>query len=149
MSEEQARHWARPFTQVLELQPAGPDRFAAHLDGFGAITLGCATLAAALSTDRTLHALRAWFLRPVSPERPAEIAVERVRDGRRFAQRRVSVASGGQPVCEMLASFANRAEGLEAQDERLDPAVPPPEALPTEQEIARAEGWDLVHKMKS
>ena len=46
--------WARPLTQVLELEPAGPDRFTTRLDGFGAITLGCATLAAALSTDRAL-----------------------------------------------------------------------------------------------
>jgi acyl-CoA thioesterase-2 len=135
------RPWARPLTQVLELEPAGPDHFTARLDGFGAITLGCATLAAVLTTDRSLHALHAWFLRPVSPERPAEIAVERVRDGRRFAQRRITVKSGDQLVCEALASFTTPAPGLDAQDDVLEAGVPPPEALPTEQEIARAEGW--------
>jgi acyl-CoA thioesterase-2 len=41
----------------------------------------------------------------------------------------------------VLASFAAPAPGLEAQDDRLDPAVPQPEALPSEEEIARAEGW--------
>ena len=136
--------WARPLTQVLELEPAGPDRFTTRLDGFGAITLGCATLAAALSTDRVLHALHAWFLRPVSPERPAGIAVERVRDGRRFAQRRITVKSGDQLVCEALASFTTAAPGLDAQDDVLEAAVTPPEALPTEQEVARTEGWDLT-----
>jgi acyl-CoA thioesterase-2 len=137
------RPWGRPLTQVLELEPLAEGRFSARLDGFGAITLGCATLAAALGTDRALHALHAWFLRPVSGERPAEIAVERVSDGRRFARRRVAVRCGGQLVCEALASFAAPASGLDAQDDRLDAAVPPPEELPTEQEVARAEGWEL------
>jgi hypothetical protein len=42
------RPWARPLTQVLELEASGPDAFSAQLDGFGAITLGCATLATRL-----------------------------------------------------------------------------------------------------
>ncbi len=144
MSEEQAPPWARPFTQVLELQPAGPDRFTTSLDGFGAITLGCATLAAALTTERPLHALHAWFLRPAPTDRPVELSVERVRDGRRLSQRRVAVQSGEQRFCELLASFTVPAPGLDAQDVRLDPDLPQPEALPTEQEIARLEGWDLA-----
>lgn len=144
MSEEQARPWARPLTQVLELEPDGADRFTTRLDGFGAITLGCATLAAALTTERALHALHAWFLRPAPTDRPVEVLVERVRDGRRFSQRRVAMQSGGQRVCEVLASFATAASGLDAQDVRLDPDTPPPEALPSEQEIARLEGWDLA-----
>jgi acyl-CoA thioesterase-2 len=137
------RPWARPLTQVLELEPVAEDRFSAKLDGFGAVTLGCATLAAALATDRPLHALHAWFLRPVSSASPVEIAVERVSEGRRIARRRASVRSEGRLVCEVLASFAAAGSGLEAQDERLDPAVPRPEALLSEQEVARAEGWTL------
>jgi acyl-CoA thioesterase-2 len=136
-----ARPWARPLTQVLELEPAGADRFTTRLDGFGAVTLGCATLAAALGSNRPLHALHAWFLRPPPQDRSVELVVERVREGRRLAQRRVAVKSGEQLLCEVLASFATPAAGLDAQDERLDPAPPPPEALPSEAEIARSEGW--------
>jgi acyl-CoA thioesterase-2 len=136
-----ARLWARPLTQVLELDPDGEDRFTTRLDGFGAITLGCATLAAALTTERSLHALHAWFLRPAPTDRPVELVVERVRDGRRFSQHRALVQSGEQRVCEVLASFTVPAPGLDAQDVRLDSNVPPPESLPTEQEIAHAEGW--------
>ena len=141
MTAPETRPWARPLSEVFELERRGDDHFVARLDGFGAITLGCAVLAAARSTDRPLHALHAWFLRPVSLERPSEIRVTRVRDGRRFAQRRVVVSSAGQPACEVMASFAVPAPGIDAQDDQLDPETPPPEALPSEAEIARAEGW--------
>jgi acyl-CoA thioesterase-2 len=53
------------------------------------------------------------------------------------------VRSDGQLVCEALASFAAVASGLDAQDDLLDAAGPPPEELPTEQEVARAEGLTL------
>ena len=135
------RPWARPLTQVLELEPVASDRYRAHLDGFGGVTLGCATLAAAHASDRPLHALHAWFLRPVPTDTPAEISVERVRDGRRFSQRRVVVASGGRSACEVLASFATPAPGLDAQDVRLAAETPLPEALPSEADVAAREGW--------
>lgn len=135
------RPWARPLTQVLELEPVSGDRWRAPLDGFGGVTLGCATLAAALASERPLHALHAWFLRPVATDAPAEITVERVRDGRRFSQRRVVVASAGRPACELLASFAAPAPGLDAQEPALPPGTPPPESLPSETEIAEREGW--------
>jgi acyl-CoA thioesterase-2 len=135
------RPWTRPLAQILELEPVASDRYRARLDGFGGVTLGCATLAAAHASDRPLHALHAWFLRPVPADTPAEISVERVRDGRRFSQRRVVVASGGRPACEVLASFATPAPGLDAQDVTLAAGTPPPEALPSEAEIAAREGW--------
>jgi len=135
------RPWTRSLDQVLELERAGEDRFAARGDGFGGVTLGRAALAAALSTDRALHSLHSYFLRAVPIDRPVELAVERLRDGRRFSHRRVQVRADGQLVCELLASFAAPGEGFEAQDVTLDPTTSPPESLPTEQDIARAEGW--------
>jgi acyl-CoA thioesterase-2 len=133
--------WARPFDQVLELERVADDRFQTRLDGFGGVTLGCATLAAALTVERPLHSFHAYFLRAVPSERPVTLAVERLRDGRRFSHRRVQLRDGAQLVCELMASFATPGAGLEAQDVTLEPATPPPEALPSEAEIARAEGW--------
>ena len=141
MTAPETRPWARPLDRVLELEPAGPDRFTTRLDGFGGVTLGCATLSAALTTDRPLHSLHAYFLRGVPVDREIELAVERLRDGRRFSHRRVQVRADGQLVCELLASFAVPAGGLDAQDLTLDTTTPPPESLPSEQDIARAEGW--------
>ena len=143
MTAPETRSWARPLDQVLEIERAGEDRFTARGDGFGGVTLGCAALAAALTSARALHSLHTYFLRGVPIDRPVELVVERLRDGRRFSHRRVQVRADGQLACELLASFATPGKGLEAQDVTLDPATPPPESLPTEQDIARTEGWKL------
>jgi acyl-CoA thioesterase-2 len=134
------RPWARPFDQVLEIERVADDRFETRLDGFGGVTLGCAALAAALTTDRALHSLHTYFLRAVPVDRPVELSVERLRDGRRFSHRRADVRADGQLVCELLAGFAASGEGFTAQDITLDPATPPPESLPSEADIAQAEG---------
>ena len=57
-------------------------------------------------------------------DRPVELAVERLRDGRRFSHRRVQVRAEGQLVCELMASFAAGGAGFEAQDVILDPTTP-------------------------
>src|SRR5437899_9423872 len=84
----------------LILEPAGEDRFRALLPGFGAVTLGCATLAAARTTELALHSLHAYFLRPTPSDR-ALLRVARLRDGRRFALRRVEVLDGDKLCSEL------------------------------------------------
>jgi len=133
-----------PLADVLRIEPAGDDRFTAALQGFGGITLGCATLAAARTcSDHALHSLHTYFLRPVPPGATVEFAVERLRDGRRFAHRRVQVRAGGRLLCELMASFTTAGEGIEYQEAIVGHDTPPPEELTSEEEIARAEGWDL------
>jgi acyl-CoA thioesterase II len=107
------------------------------------VTLGCATLAAARTcNEKALHSLHMYFFRPVPTEQPVELAVERVRDGRRFAHRRVQVRFEARVHCELMASFAAPGTGVEYQEVHLDSALPPPEDLPSEEEIARIEGWN-------
>lgn len=133
--------WKRPLAAILVLEPAGADCFRARLGGFGGETLGCLALAAARTCpERPLTALHTWFLRPVPPGEPVELAVERVRDGRRLAHRRVSMAHGGRLLCEATARFAAPGEGPAYRD--APPAAPPPEELASEEEVARAEGQD-------
>lgn len=140
MADERPRE--RPLAEALAVEACGGDVFAAVLSGFGGETLGCATLAAARSCpDRQLHSLHTYFLRPVPPGRRVEFAVERLRDGRRTAHRRVQVREGGRLLCELVASFTQPAPGVEYQDARLDPGTPAPDELPSEDEVARAEGW--------
>jgi len=141
VTEATVRPWARPLEQVLEIERVGADRFATRGDGFGGVTLGCAALAAALTTDRALHSFHGYFLRGAPVDRTLELAIERLRDGRRFSHRRVQLRAEGQLVCELLASFAAASEGFEAQEVTLDPTTPSPEALPSEHDIARSEGW--------
>lgn len=139
-----AMSWTTPLVEVLRIVPSGDDRFTVTLPGFGGVTLGCATLAAARSCeDKHLHSLHTYFFRPVHTERPVELVVERVRDGRRFSHRRVAVRADDKLCCELVASFAAAGTGPEYQEADLDADLPQPDDLPTEQEIAEREGWDL------
>lgn len=128
---------------MLHVEPVGTDRFRTVLPGFGGVTLGCATLAAARTCeDRTLHSLHAYFFRPVTPGAAVELAVHRVRDGRRFALRRVEVRSEDRVVCELMTSFAAAAPDDGFQEARVEPGTPGPDDLPTEEALATAEGLD-------
>ncbi len=112
------------------------------LDGFGGLTLGCATLAAARKLpDMSLHSVHTCFLRPVPTEHPVELRVESLSHGRRFARRRVEIREGDRLYFELLASFAGPLAGPDFDD---DPDIerPEPEDLPSELEVAEAEGWD-------
>lgn len=129
---------------MLRIERISEGTFTAQLEGFGGVTLGCATLAAARTCpERSLHSLHTYFLRPVVPGAAVELAVERLRDGRRFAHRRVQVRMHDRLLCELVASFTAAGEGVEYQDAVIDPATPPAEDLPTEEDVARAEGWSL------
>lgn len=134
--------WSRPLGEMLRIESVGADRFCTELPGFGGVTLGCATLAAALTCEeRALHSLHTYFFRPVPPGAPVEFAVERLRDGRRFALRRVQVRADGRVFCELLASFAAETNGDGFQEASIEPGTPGPDDVATEEAIAAAEGW--------
>jgi acyl-CoA thioesterase-2 len=135
-----APDFAAPLEQRLRLEPAGDDRYHAQLPGFGGVTLGCATLAAARSTSLALHSLHVYFLRPTPADRPALLRIGRVRDGRRFALRRVEVLDGDKLCCELLASFAAAGRGPDYQEQPAPPA-PAPESLPDEAQVMKQEGF--------
>jgi len=133
---EPARGEAPSLADVLRIEPDGEDRFRARLPGFGGVTLGCAALAAARSTaSLALHSLHVYFLRAVPTSEPALLRVTRVRDGRRFAHRRVEVCEGERVCCELVASFAAPVERAAAFQEPDGPAPPAPEDLPAEAQL--------------
>ena len=101
---------------------------------FGGQVLGQA-LSAAVQTvpsDRHVHSLHAYFLRPGDVTKPIVYDVDRIRDGGSFTTRRVVAIQNGHPILNMSASFQIDEAGFAHQDEM--PVVPPPESLPTEQE---------------
>lgn len=69
------------------------------------------------------QSLHAYFVRPGQLGRPLQIAVERVRDGRSFATRRVTSSQGGSTVLVLNASFHVREPGEDYQ-------IPPPSDVP-------------------
>jgi acyl-CoA thioesterase II len=91
--------------------------------------------------DRPVHSLHAYFLRPGDPKIPILYQVDRIRDGRSFATRRVSAVQRGEAIFHLSASFHVREEGVSHQ-ERM-PDVPDPETLPTWEQVMapHAETW--------
>ncbi|MEE8525866.1 MAG: acyl-CoA thioesterase II [Thermoanaerobaculia bacterium] len=95
---------------------------------FGGQVLGQA-LAAANNTveERVVHSLHAYFLRKGDHNAPIIYEVDRQRDGRSFASRRVVAIQHGRPILNLAASFQVPEDGLEHQSSM--PEVPGPEAL--------------------
>jgi acyl-CoA thioesterase-2 len=99
---------------------------------FGGQVLGQA-LAAALKTvdgDRQVHSMHAYFLRPGDVRVPIVYDVDRIRDGKSFATRRVRAIQHGQAIFNMAASFQVPEEGVEHTVGM--PQVPEPESLRSE-----------------
>lgn len=95
---------------------------------FGGQVIGQALMAGARTIDEGLpHSLHAYFLRPGDMSAPIVYDVDRVRDGRSFAARRVQAIQNGKPILSMIASFHRREEGPDHQ--KAMPDVPAPESL--------------------
>jgi acyl-CoA thioesterase II len=127
---------------LLRLERLEENRFRGHSQDpgwgtvFGGQALGQA-LSAAIQTvpvDRQVHSLHAYFLRPGDVARPIVYEVERIRDGRSFATRRVVANQGAHAIFAMSCSFQVDEAGLEHQ--AAMPPAPAPETLPTEQQRA-------------
>ncbi len=85
-----------------------------------------------------LHSLHSYFLRPGDTTVPIVYDVERIRDGRSFATRRVSACQHGRPIYYMTANFQIPESGLEHQDRM--PEVPGPEQGLPLVDLARQRG---------
>ena len=83
-------------------------------------------------TDRPVHSLHAYFLRPGDQTIPIVYHVQRIRDGRSFGARRVEAVQHGAVIFNLTASFHDHGneEGFDHQDD-LDEATPDPESVPT------------------
>lgn len=102
---------------------------------FGGQVLGQA-LSAAVQTvpsERHVHSLHAYFLRPGAVDRPIVYEVDRIRDGSSFTTRRVVAVQNGKAIFNLAASFQKHEDGFEHAD--VMPPAPPPESMPTELEL--------------
>src|SRR5208283_4183661 len=103
---------------------------------FGGEVVGQALMAADRTVearDRLAHSLHAYFLLPGDPQVPIIYEVDRIRDGGSFTTRRVIAIQHGQAIFSMAASFHKLEPGFDHQIPMPD--VPPPEELPSEEEL--------------
>ncbi len=108
---------------------------------FGGQVAGQALVAAGrtVPAERPVHSLHACFIRPGDPNVPLIYLVERVRDGRSFTTRRVTVVQHGKTIFTLSASFHRSEQGFEHADAM--PAVPgPDEVEPTADRLRRLFG---------
>jgi len=65
--------------------------------------------------DRAVHSLHAYFLRPGDPAAPVLYEVDRIRDGRTYATRRVVGVQRGRAIFNLQASFHRDEPGYDRQ----------------------------------
>ncbi len=117
----------------LDLRSLGADRFVSEPGAgrsrlFGGLVAAQSLVAAARSVDAVApHSLHAYFLRAGRSDAPIRFEVERTRDGRRFAARRVVALQDERAIFQMAASFTSVESGVAHQDPA--PATPPPDEL--------------------
>ncbi len=96
---------------------------------FGGQVAGQALVAAGRTVphDRHVHSLHAYFIRAGDPRVPIVYVVDRVRDGRSFATRRVTAVQHGKAIFTLSASFQLAQSGIEHTTGMPD--VPGPDEL--------------------
>jgi acyl-CoA thioesterase-2 len=101
---------------------------------FGGQVIGQALVAALRTVEgRPPHSMHAYFLLPGDPKVPIIYDVDRIRDGKSFATRRVVAIQHGHAIFTTAVSFHRDEPGL-AHQARM-PDVPKPEDLPSEADL--------------
>jgi len=147
---DQAIHAALDaLLDALALEPLGDDRFRGTNEPmrfartFGGQLLGQTLVAASATvTGKLPHSLHAYFVAGGEPDVPIDLEVERIRDGRTVATRRIILSQDGRTLLETIASFHANAVG--ADFSTAPPDVAPPDTLP------RLQDWidDLPAELK-
>lgn len=122
--------------QLIEFDSVGPDIFRNRhdLEGlagaiFGGQALGQGLAAAAKTIGGwPAHNMQGQFLRMGKIGQPVDYHIERVRDGRRYASRRVVAVQNDKSIFDLLCSFHDPEPGFAHQASPI-PDVPGPENL--------------------
>jgi acyl-CoA thioesterase II len=109
---------------------------------FGGQVAGQALVAAGRTVppERPVHSLHAYFIRPGDPSVPLVYLVERVRDGRSFTTRRVTVVQHGKTIFTLSASFQQPEAGGFEHFVPMPHVPAPDEVEPTSARLRRLFG---------
>jgi len=127
--------------EILELVPIGDDIFVGRhprknpVRTFGGQMMAQAFMAATrtLAHDLPPSALSVHFIAGGDPTVDIEFHVVRLRDERRFANRRVDAMQGDTLLATALVSYLSGGKGFEHS--HIAPDVPEPQTLPTIDEV--------------
>ena len=131
------------FGYLVELEPHGADTFVGPAPRsrwgrlFGGQVVAQALRAAQSTVDpaHVVHSLHAYFIRGGTHDEPVRYEVDRIRNGRSFATRRVVARQSNGAILNLSASFQRPEEEVDIQSMAPPTDVPP---------IERSEdtGWD-------
>lgn len=134
--------------ELLDLDETGPDRYGAITPAEGpprlfggqvaAQSLRAATLS--VDADRAVHSLHSYFVRPGRPGLPLQLVVERIRDGRSFATRRVTAVQEDEAIFVLDASFHVAEDGFDWHVP-MAADTPPPDEVPPRDVFGRRPPW--------
>jgi len=117
----------RELVDLLALEPLEVNLFRGQSQDlgwgrvYGGQVLGQALSAASqtVPSERVVHSLHAYFLRPGDAQKPIVYEVDPIRDGRSFTTRRVKAIQSGKAIFNLAASFQVAEEGLSHQSETV------------------------------
>ena len=143
-TEAPGRYDVADLLRLLDLEPVeyniyrGLNRDIGTGRVFGGQVMAQALVAArrTVEEERVAHSVHGYFILPGDLDAPIVYFVDRLRDGKSFATRRVTAIQHGQAIFNMSASFHRVEQGIEHQDTM--PEVPGPETLTPELELIRA-----------
>ena len=136
---------AADLVAVIDLEPEGPDRYVGHSvqNGWKRVFGGQVIAQALNAAQRTVegksaHSLHAYFILGGDPAEPIHFEVERIRDGRSFATRRVLARQRGEVIFVLSTSFQIEEEGLDHAFAMPD--APEPDSMPSPETLVAAAG---------
>lgn len=123
---------------LFDLEPHGADTFVGTgprypwggLYGGQIVAQGLRAAAATTDDDLEPHSLRAYFIRRGDHAEPVRYEVDRIRNGRSFATRRVVARQAIGAILNLEASFQRPEQTDDVQTVPMTADVPEPESLP-------------------
>lgn len=122
--------------QLSETNFQGRTQWMPHGRVFGGQVLAQSLLAAMKTVDseRHVHSLHSYFLRPGDIHKEILFEVEILRDGKSFSARRVRALQDDKPIFVLSTSFQIPAGGAEHQ-EQMPQGLPDPLSLPSASDL--------------
>ncbi len=128
------------FSDMLDMAPHGPDVWVGESADYpwGRVYGGQVAAQGFWAASRTVdpafhpHSLHAYFIRGGDSDEPIRYEVDRIRDGRSFATRRVVARQSGGAILNLAASFHVREEAPDATRITMPEGLPEPESLTSE-----------------
>ncbi len=127
-------------SELFDLQSHGPDTYVGQgpqypwggLFGGQIVAQALRAAAATVEPEQVVHSLRAYFIRRGDHAEPIRFEVDRIRNGRSFATRRVVARQAIGAILNLEASFHRFEQTEDLQTVPFDSTLPGPDDLPTD-----------------